>query len=200
MSRYDGSDHYSYPGTSILINKAGFQDQESLDAFEADATAVRLLELIDRPILGQFDLAHLKAIHRHIFQDVYEWAGELRTVDIKKGNSSFASWVLIERYLDGKLAGIAKEDRLKALAPQPFFARLAHYMAEINATHPFREGNGRAQRAFCAQLAEEAGYFVNFNELAPVEMVRVMIESFNGDEAPLARVLERITALIQPDE
>ena len=84
MSRYDGSDTYVYPGTEVLRNKADIRDQEALDSFEADATAVRMLELIDNPVQGTFDLPHLCAIHRHLFKDVYDWAGEIRTVDISR--------------------------------------------------------------------------------------------------------------------
>lgn len=75
MSRYDGSDCYTYPGSEVLKNKANLHDQVALDAFEADATAIRLLEIIEHPIEGNFDLAHLQAMHFHLFQDVYDWAG-----------------------------------------------------------------------------------------------------------------------------
>lgn len=197
MSRYDGSDHYVDADTGVLINKADIRDQDALDAFEADATAVRLLELIEQPIAGNFDLNHLQAIHRHIFQDVYDWAGELRTVDISKGGSHFGNWQRIGAYLDSVLRGIAKESCLRELAPEQFIARLAHYMSEINAAHPFREGNGRAQRAFCFQLAMEAGYFVDFENVSRDQMYSVMIASFNGDEAPLATLLNDITAIIE---
>jgi cell filamentation protein len=81
MSRYDGTDSYVYPGTKIPRNKAGLREQAALDAFEADVTAVRMLELTENPIPGAFDLQHLRAMHRYLFQDVYDWAGELRTVE-----------------------------------------------------------------------------------------------------------------------
>ncbi len=87
MSRYSAIDHYVYPDTAVLRNKAGLKDQQALDAFEADVTALCMLELIDAPVQGNFDLAHLCAIHRHIFQDVYEWAGEIRTVDMSREGS-----------------------------------------------------------------------------------------------------------------
>lgn len=73
MSRYDGSDRYTYPDSDVLINKADIRDQAALDAFEADATAVRLLELMEYPIPGDFDLSHLKAMHFNLFQDVFDW-------------------------------------------------------------------------------------------------------------------------------
>lgn len=72
MSRYDGSDNYTYHGSDVLKNKGNLTEHNALDAFEADATAIRLLEIIEHPIQGKFDLAHLQAIHFHIFQDVYD--------------------------------------------------------------------------------------------------------------------------------
>jgi cell filamentation protein len=197
MSRYDGTDSYTYPGSEVLRNKANLTDQSALDAFEADATAVRLLELIERPVAGSFDLVQLKAIHRHLFQDVYDWAGELRTVDISKDGSRFGNWVLVDAYLSEQLAKIGREHFLRGLSPARFVTRLAFFMGEINAAHPFREGNGRAQRAFCAQLAEQAGYFIDFDQVTRSEMYAAMIASFRGDNKPLESLLERISAILE---
>ncbi len=197
MPRYDGPDSYTYPDSDILKNKADLHTQSALDAFEADATAIRLLELTERPITGKFDLPHLQAIHRHLFQDVYDWAGQLRTVDISKGGSRFGNCGLIESYLGQQLENIAKENFLIAQAPEAFIQRLAHYMSEINAAHPFREGNGRVQRAFCAQLAEQAGYFIDFADVSRDEMVTAMIASFHGNNKLLESLLDRITAIIE---
>lgn len=197
MSRYDGSDSYTYPGSDVLKNKADLQDQAALDAFEADATAIRLLELVEHPIQGKFDLAHLLAVHRHLFQDVYDWAGQLRTVDISKGGSRFGSSGMIESYLGQQLSEIARENFLVGVTPEVFIPRIAYYMGEINAVHPFREGNGRVQRAFCAQLAEQAGYFIDFAEVSREEMYGAMIASFRGDNGPLESLLGRISAIIE---
>lgn len=197
MSRYDGSDSYTYPDSEILKNKADLHEQAALDAFEADATAIRLLEMIEHPVPGNFGLAHLQAIHRQLFQDVYDWAGQLRTVDISKGGSRFGNCGMIGGYLEQQLAKISSENFLNGLAPDSFIKRLAHYMGEINAAHPFREGNGRVQRAFCAQLAEQAGYFIDFDEVSRDEMYAAMIASFHGDNKPLESLLERITAMIE---
>lgn len=197
MSRYDTDDDYVYPGTKVLRNKADIRDQVALDAYEADATAIRMLELIEHPINGNFDVGHLCAIHHHLFQDVYEWAGVFRTVDISRGTNRFANFTLIESYLGKKFGELKKENFLKSLSAEAFIARLAHYMSEINATHPFREGNGRVQRFFSAQLAEQAGYFIDFETVGRDEMYGVMIASFQGDEQPLATLLDRITAMIE---
>jgi cell filamentation protein len=96
MSRYSADDDYCYPGTSVLRNKLNYQDQESLDLFEAEITTLRMIELQESPIVGNFDLAHLQKIHFHIFQDVYDWAGEIRYVDISRGDSRFANQNYIE--------------------------------------------------------------------------------------------------------
>ena len=80
MSRYDADDTYCITGTSVLKNKAGITDQKLLDEFEADFTAIRLLELAQTPVIGVFDLAHLCKIHEYLFQDVYDWAGKTRSV------------------------------------------------------------------------------------------------------------------------
>ena len=197
MSRYDASDSYVYPGSEVLLNKADIREQGALEAFEADATAIRMLELIDNPIPGIFDLKHLCAIHRHLFQDVYDWAGEIRTVDISRGASRFANFGLIEGYLDQQLRGLAAENFLRVAEPDRFVARLAHYMGEINAAHPFREGNGRVQRLFCAQLADQAGYFIDFATVDQAQMYEVMIASLNGNERPLASLLSEITAIVE---
>lgn len=198
MSRYDGADCYVYPGTEVLRNKADIRDQAALDAFEADVTALRMLELAENPVQGKFDVAHLCAIHRCLFQDVYDWAGQFRTVDISRGETPFGHFRVIEGYLEELFRGLAKENHLRGLAPEDFVPRLAHIMAEINAAHPFREGNGRTQRVFCAQLAEQAGYFIDFETVDQAEMYAVMGASFNRDEKPLAALLERITAIIEP--
>lgn len=197
MSRYDAFDAYVYPDTAVLRNKADIREQAALEAFEADACAVRMLELIDNPIQGVFDLKHLCAIHRYLFQDVYDWAGEIRTVDISRGASRFANFGLIEGYLGQQLNGLAKENFLKDTTPDGFVAGLAHYMSEINAAHPFREGNGRVQRLFCSQLADQAGYFIDFEKVTQARMYEVMIASFNGNEKPLADLLNEITAIVE---
>ena len=81
------SDPYVYPGTTILKNIPGLRSQKTLDRFEADRVGQRSLELVENPLSGLFDVAHLQRIHGYLFQDVYEWAGSFRTVDIAKGNS-----------------------------------------------------------------------------------------------------------------
>ena len=192
MSRYDADDVYCIPGTAVLKNKAGITDQEQLDEFEGDFTAIRLLELTQNPVEGSFDLAHLCKIHQYLFQDVYEWAGEVRTVDIIRGDSRFCNVRHIQSYSNTVFSALAAEKYLVSLEPKVFAHRLAHYLSEINAIHPFREGNGRVQRLFISQLAEHANYSLDYSALGQAEVYPVMQESFLGNEQPLSELIFQI--------
>ena len=77
---------YCYPGTNVLKNKLNIREQETLYIYERKLTMLRLRELIKKPISGEFNLEHLQAIHWYIFQDIYDWAGEIRKVEIAKQN------------------------------------------------------------------------------------------------------------------
>src|SRR5271166_1612084 len=80
----DGSDPYLYPGTDVLRNVPGLRNTEQLAAFETTKSALRSYELLKSPISGGFDTAHLKAIHKHLFQDIFTWAGKFRTTMLGK--------------------------------------------------------------------------------------------------------------------
>jgi cell filamentation protein len=192
MSRYDADDVYCIPGTAVLKNKAGITDQDQLDEYEGDFTAIRLLELTQNPVEGSFDLAHLCKIHQYLFQDVYDWAGEVRTVDIIRGDSRFCNVRHIQSYSNTVFSALAAEKYLVNLEPKVFAHRLAHYLSEINAIHPFREGNGRVQRLFISQLAEHAGNYLDYSALDQAELYPVMQESFLGNEQPLSELIFQI--------
>ena len=192
MSRYDADDVYCIPGSAVLKNKAGITDQDQLDEYEGDFTAIRLLEFTQNPVEGSFDLVHLCKIHQYIFQDVYDWAGEVRTVDIVRGDSRFCNVRQIKSYSNTVFSSLATEKYLVNLEPKVFANRLAYYLSEINAIHPFREGNGRVQRLFISHLAEQAGYSLDYSSLGQAELYPVMQESFLGNIQPLADLILKI--------
>jgi cell filamentation protein len=99
------ADPYVYPGTTVLRNLAGIQNQSELTVFEYEATWGRRLELQRDPVQGDFDLSHLCEVHHRLFQDVFEWAGQLRTVAISKGSTTFfqGNWAMVDRYTFGCL-------------------------------------------------------------------------------------------------
>lgn len=139
-------DPYVYSGTDILRNRLGIREAAELAAQEATLSSIRIAQLERRFIPGDYDLAHLKATHGYIFGEMYSWAGELRTVRIAKGGDLFALPEHVGPYLTTLLADLARENSLQGLEREQFVERLTHYYAEINAVHPFREGNGRARR------------------------------------------------------
>jgi cell filamentation protein len=181
--KYDASDDpYCYPGTRILKNIPGFRNRSGLERFEIVATAQRA----DEPLpTGRFGVAHYRAIHRHLFQDVYEWAGQFRTVALSKEGSVFCYPGYIAREMD-KLFGRLKEAKfLRGLSNEQFLADAAHFLADLNAIHPFREGNGRTQTTLLVLLATKAGKTVDLRFLRPRRFLAAMIASFDGNEQPL---------------
>ena len=186
-------DPYAYPGTSVLRNVAEIHDAERLEQFESDHCFARLLELYENPLALGFDLEHLKRIHQYLFQDVYAWAGEFRTVNMAKGNSLFARPEHILPELEKVLARLDKEHFLRGTDARGFCERAAYYMAEINALHPFREGNGRAQREFLREVAVEAGYELAWSVVTQEEMLAASRASFQeGSNAGFTAMLKRI--------
>lgn len=191
--RGDTGDPYVDPQTGVLNNLAGIKDASHLEAFEVEMYIQRQVELAEAPPPPVFDYAHLKAIHRHLFQDVYSWAGQPRTVDMAKGSSRFGSHLHLETYLSKVFAELAAERTWWSASPETveWADRFAHYLGEINAAHPFREGNGRVQRFFIGQLAEAHGFEVRWEDMTASEMVDASIASFQGDNGPMRDLIER---------
>jgi cell filamentation protein len=135
---------YCYPGTNVLINKEDILAADDLEQFERLATAQRLREGLPSVPLTVDGYCEL---HRHIFQDVYQWAGKFRTVDISKGGHLFCRPAFIAGQMDERFKAI-RQGLLQNLTEDEFVARAADHLCELNAIHPFREGNGRTMRAF----------------------------------------------------
>jgi fido (protein-threonine AMPylation protein) len=187
------SDPYLYPDTSVLRNLADIRDANRLNQFESDHFFARLLELHESPIRGSFDSDHLRHIHKYVFQDVYAWAGEFRTVPIAKGNSFFARPEHIRAELQRLFHQLAGEKYLRGNDSAGFCQRAAHYLGEINALHPFREGNGRALREFIRELAMEAGYEIAWDLVTQDEMFAASVASFHGGSSDaFASILNKI--------
>jgi cell filamentation protein len=157
-------DPYADPVTGVLRNKLGLSVTGELEAAEREITHAALIFLKEAPVRPSYDLAHLCAIHRRIFGDIYDWAGQLRTVAIAKG-----TWFCLPPCIESAAAEVFQalhgESLLRGLSRDVFTERLTYYLGEVNAVHPFREGNGRAQRAFFEQLASDAGFILDGQHL-----------------------------------
>ncbi|WP_343080220.1 Fic/DOC family protein [Ostreiculturibacter nitratireducens] len=184
MSRYDAADDpLCYPGTGVLRNKAGLKDQDELDQFEQLMFQTRAEEPLPP---GNLDYAHYRAIHHHFFQDVYDWAGKPRKIRTAKGGNWFCFPENIEREMDKLFADLTAENHLADLRSIEAFAeRASHFIAELNAIHPFREGNGRCQLTLLRELMELAGFPMDEDRIDPEGFMQAMIASFSGRLEPL---------------
>jgi cell filamentation protein len=184
-------DPLCYPGTTVLKNLLNIEDQHRLDEAEL---ALFLTRTEEPAPAGEFDVRHYLDLHRHLFQDIYSWAGEIRTVRIGKGGNWFCYPEYIVSELNRVFAELGDVDELSHMPAEDFAKHVAHFIAELNAVHPFREGNGRAQLAFLAMLTEHAGFAFDEEKLDRNRVMQAMIQSFSGDEGPLVSLIQDIVA------
>lgn len=179
-------DPYVYAGTSILRNRLGIRDSHELDRIERQLVRERILEGVPQ---GNFDLRHLKAIHFHLFQDVYEWAGQIRTVEISKGESQFQ----FRQYIDTGMSDIhrrlVKTDFLRGLEQSAFAAEAAQIIGDVNYVHPFREGNGRTQLQYLKLLAAQAGHPLDLTKIDATGWLEASREAHRARYAFMAQVI-----------
>jgi len=182
---------YFYPGTDVLRNKLGIEDKEELQRTERLLVEQRLTQGCPE---GNFDLTHLKAIHRHLFQDVYEWAGELRTVSMYK-TSGFLPPDRIEMKLHEVHGRTVQADFLRNMNVFEFSDMASQIVGDINDAHPFREGNGRTQFEFLEQLGERAGHNVDTTKIDRAAWIDASIEAGRGNYGAMN---DQIRAAIVP--
>ena len=180
---------YCYPKSSVLVNKLGITDGDVLEVAEIELTQARIEQY--EPNFNDISLPALRAIHFHLFQDIYDWAGDLRTVDISKGCTRFAHVTRIEAEADKLFRQLEQENYLIGLPRAQFVARLAHYYCELNVIHPFRDGNGRAQRLMFELIAINAGFELRWEPIGRAEWADANIAAYNCRLDALADLLDR---------
>jgi len=182
------ADPYLYPDSELLRNKIGIRSPALLDQIERRLVAQRVTEGIPN---GRFDLQHLQAIHRHLFQDVYDWAGEIRTVELAKGGSRFQ----FRRFIGTGMADVHRRllqsGFLRGLNRAQFADAAGVIMGDVNHAHPFREGNGRTQLLYLEQLAEQAGHPLDLTRLDPQTWLTASRAANAGNYAPMAEAIGR---------
>jgi cell filamentation protein len=188
---YEGEDFYCYPGTKVLMNRFNIQDGEKLQQIERDISYAKILYLGSNPLKGTLNLKYLQRIHKYIFEDIYTWAGRIRGGQFFfKGDTEFCRADRIHDYADNVFSRLKSENWLRRLERKAFIERLAFYMGEINALHPFREGNGRAQRIFFAELTRRAKYELDFGKADAEALLQADIAAYNKDYVPLMCLLD----------
>ncbi|TFC01467.1 cell filamentation protein Fic [Cryobacterium adonitolivorans] len=177
-AKFRAWDDYFIPGTTVLRNKFNETDAAKLGAKEEAAASIRLDQLANKPIPPTFDYDHMKAIHRHVFQDVYDWAGQERVgplgkmtkagpdvVNFQPGDPAAPTVAYgyypspaITAAAQDQYRNLGRENHLVGMPQDQFISHMAEHWGELNTIHSFREGNTRAQFVFFSQLADNAGY------------------------------------------
>jgi cell filamentation protein len=184
-----GQDLYCYPGTTILRNKLNIQDDTSLFNAERDFSELAASQIGFSP--PPYDLPYLQQLHRTLFEDVYEWAGCIRTVDIAKDTTRFCNINRIEPEATKIFAAMADASWYEGYARDALVAAIAESFGDLNVVHPFREGNGRAQRILFEHLILNAGFEVNWWCVEPQAWLDANIAAVVCDYAALARIFDR---------
>ena len=167
---------YCYLYSNILRNKFDIHDEEELKVTEARVAAIALIVLEDEPLHGPMNEDRFKATHRAIFEELYDWAGSYRQnvgtmtkgrdvgYKVTYGNSQFVPGEMKRIFHE-----LAVEDYLQGLEPEQFATRITYFYSELDATHPFREGNSRTLRQFSTDLALAAGYKLDWEPVGRTE-------------------------------
>jgi cell filamentation protein len=180
---YDAfDDPYAYPGTNVLKNLLDIRDQGTLEAFEVEISTLRAEESLPE---GEFDSAHYCSVHHHLFQDVYEWAGQYRTVRTSKSGNAFCYPENIPAQMAVLFQVIRSGETFAEQSRDAFIQEIARFLGELNAIHPFREGNGRSQLAFIGLVGATFGHPFDFERLNRNTFLPAMITSYFGNLQPL---------------
>jgi cell filamentation protein len=197
--RYDTTgnpeDEY-YPGTSVLINLEDIRDPEELLGRETELQLAAYEEMFvsfDETLTP--DLPFFYYLHHMTFSRLYVWAGRPRTVGISKGGTPFCPPQNIDSMMDALFSALESEQWLAGLGLESFVERAAYYVCEINAVHPFREGNGRVIRFYLDVLSARArGDIFDWTLAGEEEYLRACVAGFSQDYGPMLAVLERCAA------
>lgn len=188
----ESSQDSCYPGTSVLINKLGIQNQAQLDESETLIVGVKSLQFELEPFSEPLDFSYYKRLHRFLFGELYEWAGTVRSIDLSKQRTYFCSANKIESLAGKMFKRVEEMNFFCGLPREDFIAELTDFYSSVNYLHPFREGNGRTQRLYFRQLAQRAGYKLDFAATDSDRMMIATIHAASGVEETLRNLFDEI--------
>lgn len=188
----NGRDPYLYPELNVMRNRLGIRQAERLAQAAYEFTALRAATLSLGPLLR--GLPHLCAIHQHLYQDIFDWAGDIREMDIYQGDTRFCHFAYIEKEGNALMQDLEEEGYLVGLEKADFINRLSHYYCEINVLHPFRIGNGIVQRIFFEQLAIHAGYQLDWRGIDPEAWAQANQSGAMGDLSALNTIFSKVVS------
>ena len=174
-----GQDPYCYPNTKVLINKFGIKDAKILQEAEREITTVALKDICFAS--PPYNLNYLRNIHYILFSNIYDWAGQLRTVDIAKQETLFCTCSRIEPEANKIFRSLEKKD---------FIKNIAELYADLNMIHPFREGNGRVQRLLFEHIALNCDYIIDWSTVSTETWITANINGVNCDFKLLEKIFQ----------
>lgn len=196
---YERTADYCYKGTDVLINKLNITKDEDLFNAERELVSLRVSAFNDAPLKGNFDFKYLKDIHKYLFQDVYRWAGDIRKCNIAK-RDLFCLAEHIEAFGSDVFNKLKNEKYFVDYDNDKTLNKLVELFADINALHPFREGNGRSQRVFIESLAKINGINLDLTNVSKMDMIVASHESINCDYKKLKDIFENNSSVLSEEE
>ena len=178
------ADDFQLPGNSTLNNKLGITKPEALTAAVSEYASRRLTELQASPIRGGFDASHLQEIHRYLYQDVFDWAGELRRIE--RGSAPASS---LEDSLNHAFDRLSRENLLKGLDKDTWTRRATEHIEELRSLHPFLAGNDLAIQEFATELARKNNLQLEWREAPEVASDAVAFAEQAERSAQLRRLI-----------
>ena len=187
-------DPYIDASSGVLRNLLAIDDSRELERAEARIVSIAITKVGMQTHLKPTEqtLDFFLSLHKQLFNSIYAWAGQLRTVEISKGTTSFARAQYLQSSLQELFRQFAVDNQGVFSNKETLVEKLAYYYGELNVLHPFREGNGRTIRTFLSLVADRQGYYIAWDEMDAAENIQACIASYNGDESPLRRMLARI--------
>ena len=182
-----------------LPDKLNIKDEREFYIAERAYSSARQTVLKERPLCGNLDFDHLKAIHHYLFQDLFYWAGKTRTVAIAKGNL-FCLPQYIDSFAKDLFSNLKNSKYFLNQTKEQLIISITNLLGDLNALHPFREGNGRTQREFVRYIAGINGYGLNWSIVTSEENITASYESVNGNNGKLQSLITRIIYELNAEE
>lgn len=176
----EASRYGCYPDTACLINKFGIKDDKILSEIETEITFAKAAILESEDVKLPLDFEFYKYIHCFLFEDLYDWAGQLRKVDISKKRTAFCAVEELELSCEACFNRLKEEHYFKKYSRKQFVEEIVDFYVTTNFLHPFRECNGRTQRIFISKLIKYNGYDFNFSNIDPDFLMIATIKASSG--------------------
>lgn len=184
-----GQDLYCYPGTSVLRNKFDLYEDEALQEAERMLSEIAASEIEFE--LPPYDLAYWQRIHHKLFSQAYSWAGELRTIDISKGDTRFCTVTRVEAEAQKLFSKAEKAAWFGEISRLELVREVAEFYGDLNMVHPFRDGNGRSQRILFEHLVINTGFEISWWAVDQAEWTQANINAVNCDYRALRDIFNR---------